>query len=609
MIVQMKHVTVLCVAGTQKRTLENLREMGLMHLDFRLVDTDAYRDAEAHLEENHRASRVLASAKAGTPLAPAVAGSGARTAEQARRIAECLAAPLDALTGTSETKTLRILALADQRQELVNEAARLEREAMRVRPFGSFDVALPSRLAAEGIPVKLFKMQADAYEQAPFGKRLAEADRAVYGVLVGPGELPVGADPVAVPEAPLAELEAAGAKAAAKAEEIGRWLAAQADALKPELRHREQVLQDQRAFVAASDAMASEGAVAWISGWCPADREGEIRRRAKVDAWGLLIRDPEPDEFPPTMLRPPKWLSPMHALFKGLGIAPAYNEADVSLPFFIFFSIFFAMLVGDGGYGLVILGLSIWGLRKLRGSKLARQSFILLIAFATATVIWGALSDTWFGMHPGFLSSPASGWLGKDSNMMLLCFTLGVAHLSVARVWNAVVLFPDTKFLAQVGWLGVIWFMYFTAGNIVGVLPLPHVMLWVLGISILLIACFMLKKSELKTEGVNLGMLPLNVISCLGDIISYVRLFAVGLAGVKVAENFNQMATSLDMPLYLKIIPMVAILLAGHLINFAMAGLSVLVHAVRLNTLEFSNHKGIAWAGVPFTPFRKTTEL
>ena len=301
----------------------------------------------------------------------------------------------------------------------------------------------------------------------------------------------------------------------------------------------------------------------------------------------------------------------MLSLFKGLGISPAYNESDVSLPFFAFFSIFFAMLVGDGGYGFVILALALWGRTKVKANPVARAPFTLLTVFSLGTIIWGALSNTWFGFHPAALSNAVSHWLtlpgGKgDNNMMLICFTLGVIHLSIARIWNAIVLFPDSKFLAQVGWVGVIWFMYFMAGNIVGVLPMPLAMKIVLGVSILLIALFMLKRSELKSGAADLGLLPLNIISCLGDIISYVRLFAVGLAGVKVAENFNAMALSLDWPLYLKIVPLILILLLGHALNFAMAGLSVLVHAVRLNTLEFSNHKGISWAGIPFNPFRKT---
>ena len=94
-------------------------------------------------------------------------------------------------------------------------------------------------------------------------------------------------------------------------------------------------------------------------------------------------------------------------------------------------------------------------------------------------------------------------------------------------------------------------------------------------------------------------------------IISYVRLFAVGLASVKVAENFNSMATSLFvnadgvLEKLLMALAMVLILVVGHALNLAMAGLSILVHAVRLNTLEFSNHKGISWAGVLYNPFKR----
>ncbi|MFO7936484.1 MAG: hypothetical protein R6V06_02630 [Kiritimatiellia bacterium] len=343
----------------------------------------------------------------------------------------------------------------------------------------------------------------------------------------------------------------------------------------------------------------------------PAENDKKLLETARKNNWGVLIRNPREDERVPTLLRPPAGFKAMRSLFSALGINPAYNEADVSVPFFCFFSIFFAMLVGDGGYGILIMVLTLWSARRFRNAP--RSPFILMFVFSLATVIWGVLSNSWFGTHPEIISNPVSEWLTNaktgNGNMMLICFTLGVLHLSTARIWNAVSLYPNTKFLAEIGWVGVIWFMYFASGSIVGVLPSPGiVMKTVLGISIVLIACFMLKKSELKTQGANLGMLPLTLISCLGDIISYVRLFAVGLASVKVAENFNQMALGLDMPFILKLPCMILILLAGHALNFAMAGLSVLVHAVRLNTLEFSNHKGITWSGYAFTPFRRNTD-
>lgn len=173
---------------------------------------------------------------------------------------------------------------------------------------------------------------------------------------------------------------------------------------------------------------------------------------------------------------------------------------------------------------------------------------------------------------------------------------------------------PDSTALAELGWAGVLVMMYLVTNSIVGIFSaVPSWGIWVGVVSIALVFLFSVKPSELKTRGAELGMLPLNIMSALGDIISYVRLFAVGLASVKVAENFNSMATGLVTGAdaiwakALMSIAMVAILVVGHGLNLAMAGLSILVHAVRLNTLEFSNHKGVSWAGYAFKPFKKTS--
>jgi V/A-type H+-transporting ATPase subunit I len=199
--------------------------------------------------------------------------------------------------------------------------------------------------------------------------------------------------------------------------------------------------------------------------------------------------------------------------------------------------------------------------------------------------------------------------------MMLLCFTIGASHLMLARLWNAVCKINDSTCLAEFGWAGILLFMYFVTNSIVGIFTgIPTAVCWVFGVSLALVFGFSVKPSELKRRGAELGMLPLNIMSALGDIISYVRLFAVGLASVKVAENFNAMATGLldgAQSAWVKILmalAMIAILVIGHALNLVMAGLSILVHAVRLNTLEFSNHKGVSWAGYAFNPFKKTKE-
>ena len=611
MIVPMKHITLLCVASAREATLECLRGLGVMHLNLDASDSEQFRRAQVKLALAQHALQILKDTQAGKQVQPTTVGPHKAHGHE-MSLEDVLRAPLPVFAAEAAAKIGQIRHFAEMRQLLVNEAEHLDRDIALYLPFGDFDVALPARLTGQGMPVKIFRapvnttfIERDGVLVEEFG---ADQDF-TYGVMIGPGDLPADCEEVSPPQAPVSVLQARQAETLARIEQINgrlRHAAENTEDLARELVR----LTDMRDFANAADTMQPSGAVAWITGWIPADRVDILRDAAEAHAWGLLLRDPESDERPPTLLSPPRLFRPVLALFDALGIAPAYNETDISVPFFCFFSIFFAMLVGDGGYGALIFLLTLRMRRKM--SQAPRAPFVLLYFFAFATVVWGCLSNTWFGTHPKFADNAASLWLNDPehgiNNMMLFCFTLGVIHLSVARIWNAAKLFPDSKFLAQVGWLGVIWFMYCMSCSIVGIFQAPPFIYPVFGVSVLLLFFFTLKRSELRTSGIELGMLPLNIVSALGDIISYVRLFAVGLASVKVAENFNDMAVNNGLPLWAKIIPMVLILLIGHGLNFAMAGLSILVHAVRLNTLEFSNHKGITWSGYAYRPFKRKAD-
>jgi V/A-type H+-transporting ATPase subunit I len=611
MIVPMHHVTLLCVAAEREQALERLRELGVLHLNLSASDSEPYRHAQARLATAEHALRLLADARADKPVMPTTIGPH-KVHGHEMGVDVLLNAPLPAVAGSASEKLDAVLRLAEVRQSLLNEAERLDRDIDLYLPFGDFDVTLPARLAAQGVPVQLFRDPVNTTFVEPAGVLIEEFgadDDFTYCVMVGKGELPDVCERLAPPEASVSTLQARCAQALEKAALITSLLK-RAAADTADLTREIQRLTDASDFATAADTMQTHGAVAWITGWLPAERGDSLRSASAAHAWGLLLRDPEPEERPPTLLRPPRLFRPMLALFEALGISPAYNESDVSVPFFCFFSIFFAMLVGDGGYGVLIFLLTVYLRRKF--PQAPRSPFALLYVFAFATVVWGVLSNTWFGTHPSVADNAASLWLNDPvkgiNHTMLVCFTLGVIHLSVARVWSVVTTFPDPKFLAQVGWVGVIWFMYCMACNVVGIFQAPHAIYYVFGVSLFLIFFFTLRRDELKEKGIELGMMPLNIVSCLGDIISYVRLFAVGLASVKVAENFNSMAIHLNLPLWAKIIPLILILLIGHGLNFAMAALSILVHAVRLNTLEFSNHKGISWSGFAFKPFKRKAD-
>ena len=570
MIVPMRHLDLVCLARDREPTLERLRSLGAVHLDLSASEGESVGAAKGDLADAEKAVRLVLKAR------------GKREMEvRARSVAD-------------------VLAIEKDMECLEAERERLEREIRIYAPYGDFDTALAGRLREKGVELRLL-------DDGKFDiVRVGEAEDL---------EKPA----VRWPEMRLAKMEE-------KLSRVENRIRIDLDRLagcdEKAILCKFPSLRDRIDFEQAKGLLEDHGAVSVISGWIPATREKdlmdvvtsagatELFDRVKSPGWGVLLRNAEPGETPPTLIAPPRLFRPVAALFAGLGIAPGYTEGDVSVPFMCYFSLFFAMLVGDGAYGAIFLAATLAMRKKLPGAW-----FVLLTVFSSATVLWGVLSNTWFGAAlPCCANWPTVKWLADPSyhNMMLLCFTIGVSHLMLARIWNGVYRFPDTTFLAEFGWAGVLLFMYFVTNSIVGIFSaIPSPLFWMFGVSLALVFGFTVKPSELKTRGAELGMLPLNVMSALGDIISYVRLFAVGLASVKVAENFNSMATGLVSganPWWLNAlmaVAMVAILVVGHGLNLAMAALSILVHAVRLNTLEFSNHKGVTWSGRAFNPFKK----
>lgn len=588
MIVAMSHLTVLCLEKARTQALERLRELGVLHVT-------AETDAQATGAES------LAAAE--------------KALEAAKKAAEIVASlPRDAKAGAaSSASPEEILGAAGEVAEIEGEIAALDKEIALYSHFGDFNPKDAADLADAGIQVTLFKAPAS---QPPAGADgvsvtiLSEdgAEKAVYGVMIGAAgqeSVPPSCEIVSLPDRPLAKMREELAKRRAALAGANDRLASFAgcgERLSAQVRERTM----ERDFQAAAAKGGAEGGIAWITGFCPEEALGGVAAAARECGWGFAARAVHENEIPPTLLRPPRLFRPITSLFRMLDIAPGYREVDLSVVFYAFFTLFFAMLVGDFGYGALMLAAMVFFRRKF--PKAAPAPFILLGVFSIATCVWGVLSCNYFGAHPKALDFSVPQWLNDPSytNIMKLCFLLGAIHLSTARLWSAALLWPDTKALAEIGWTGVIWTMFCTScAVVIPEFSFPKFMFAVAPASILLIFLFMLKREELKTEGINLAILPLNIISCLGDIISYVRLFAVGLASVKVAENFNSMALGMNLPLAVKIPAVALILLLGHGLNLAMGALSILVHAVRLNTLEFSSHKGISWSGYAYDPLRR----
>ncbi|MCK5082028.1 MAG: V-type ATP synthase subunit I, partial [Candidatus Omnitrophica bacterium] len=308
------------------------------------------------------------------------------------------------------------------------------------------------------------------------------------------------------------------------------------------------------------------------------------------------------DDKVPTLIRNPKWVSLIEPVFKFIDIAPGYREYDISLFFLLFFSLFVGMLIGDAGYGMLFIAAVAWV--HFKSGKKMQDPVPLYLAYVLSgcVVAWGVLTGTFFGQQWLAQTSlqPVLPWLKENANIQLFCFTLGAIHLSVAHIWRTIQKFPSVSFLSDVGWLALLWGMFAMSRTLIlGAALSPAAVNLLIGGAVLVVFFTRPNWNPLKAVGPGLGDLALNVVNTFTDVVSYIRLFAVGLATVAVADATNSMAAEVGGVWSL------LILLVGHGINIVLALMAILVHGLRLNVLEFSGHLNMEWAGFNYVPFKK----
>ena len=601
MIVQMKKVTILCVAHDRAATLEALRGLGVLHVK------------------------------------PVVApgGSGLEDAREKasglRRLLEALPAAVEGTKPTGRdafTVVAEVSDLLDERKEKQSQLETLQAEVARVEPFGAFDPAAIKALAEKGVVLKLYRASTKTALPLPEGvtaEKLAVRKTDAYWALFAAAPFEwAGAEEQRLPAESTTKMQDGIAR-------LQSELAADQQKLQEAAGDRallEQLLTHADAEVKLQEVRAGMGsaeAISYVQGFAPAEDVEPVRQAAARHGWGLVVEDPGPQDDVPVKLRQPKWAKPIQTVFEGINILPGYAEADVSVVFMLFFSLFFAMIIGDAGYGAIFLGLT-WLARR----KMPKDAFRLLVVTSTATIVWGLVTGTIFGINPEVLAKAGLDKIQipfltdpdrSAQNIMGMCFLIGAIQITVGHFWNVVDLLKarELKALEQFGWILTTWFMFFLAddmvlkGNMASYLQLGEAgsaLLWkgltyarVAGV--VMIIFFMMPPKEIKDGWFNLALLPLNLVSNFTDVVSYVRLYAVGTAGFAVANAFNNMIfPGGDVSLVALLLGAVMAFLA-HTLNILLSTMGVLVHGIRLNTLEFSNHKGISWSGSAYRPFAK----
>lgn len=373
-------------------------------------------------------------------------------------------------------------------------------------------------------------------------------------------------------------------------------------------------------FHQALSGMAQEGRLAYLAGYVPYDKVNMLTDTAKREKWGLFITEPSEDDNVPVLLRNPKWVSLITPLFKLLEVVPGYHELDVSPLFLIFLSLFFGMIIGDAGYGTVYFLLTFLSMRKFGGKvNPVRNSvpqcgisngvkdktvFYLFFLFSSCAIIWGLSTGTVFGQQwyliKGF--KPLLPILNETKFLMAFCFFLGAFQLSLAHCWQAIIKLPSLKALADAGFICLLWSGFFLAKMFILGDSFPVFGKGLVWAGILLVIFFTNPQKNMFRgilEGV--GVIALGLMGNFGDVVSYIRLFAVGLAGVAVADAVNTLAAGFGGNIIARII----ILAIGHTINIVLGPISVLVHGIRLNILEFSLlHGNVTWSGLAYRPLK-----
>ncbi|MDP3729994.1 MAG: hypothetical protein Q8R14_00510 [Candidatus Omnitrophota bacterium] len=361
-------------------------------------------------------------------------------------------------------------------------------------------------------------------------------------------------------------------------------------------------------FHEAMRGMGRSDEISYLKGYVPVDQVKTVSEYAAVEKCGIFVTDPSGEDNVPTLIRSPKWISIIKPVFKLLEILPGYKELDVSPLLLIFLGLFFGMIIGDAGYGALYILLTLIAQIKLGARARDKRIFFLLYFFSSCAIFWGILTGTVFGQEWYIKAGyrPLIPVLNDTKFIQTFCFFLGAFHLTLGHLWQAARKLPSLTALADLGWIMVLWSAFFFARMLILSDPLPAFVNYSLLTGISLAVFFTNpQKNILKGIGEGLGTVALSIVNNFTDVVSYVRLFAVGLAGVAISDTVNALSGMFGGDnLAVKMV----IIFLGHTINILLGPISVLVHGVRLNVLEFSGHAGLTWSGFPYKPLELTKE-
>ncbi len=596
MIVPMEKLSLLIFHKDYQTFLGELREKGVVHV---------HENKKKSAEDEQLKQKLVLIKRIGEMLRLL----GKRQQETERRMPEEKGAEL-----------LQWLENSYKRQEQIEQQLlALKKDGALYEPWGTFPKERIEELGKAGWDMRFFTVPDRKYRpewEEKYNAFVVNQEKGQkYFVTFTPQETDERpeADAVVFPSLTAEEVRQKTDELEAEKEQIGHGLdsvAAQAiTALKD---YRLQVYEDtdELKIEDAAQKLLDDKVIA-LEGWVPEKSRPDMEQWLSDRGVYYGFEKPETTDNPPILLKNNKFAR----LFEFIGelySLPNYREIDLT-PFFApFFVLFFGFCLGDAGYGLLLLvGISLY---KIKAKPALRPVLSLAQWLGAATVIMGIVSGTFFGIQLLEVQVP---WVVKFRSLMLdsqqlfnLALIIGGVQiifgmfLKVANQWKQ---YGFSAALSTIGWLILILgegacYLLSTKGYDTRVAM--YVVGGVAGVFIFLLNN--LKRNVFINIGAGLWDSYNTVTGLLGDTLSYIRLFALGISSAVLGLVFNDLAVNMsgDIP-GVKQLVMLIILVFGHSVNLFMAGLGSFVHPMRLTFVEFYKNAGFEGGGKKYQPFRR----
>ena len=462
-----------------------------------------------------------------------------------------------------------VLSALEKKSSLEQEISAANAEIERIKAWGKFSPEDVKRVREDGYDLHFYRLGKNEYQMAlqdPEIKMIALTPVDKMHTVAVLGTLPVTI-PAAEFTLPEKGIDALTAQIEHCQTEIGTCEETLKKSSIYDASFQVQMLKAQNAenYSSASETAESDENFVWISGYLPESDLPKFKAAATEHKWAWAMDDVSEDDAEiPTKVKYGKVSGLIQPVFDILGILPGYRESDISLWFFLFFTLFFAMIIGDAGYGCLILIATIALVAK---TKKFNTTTYLLLVLSIATIVWGAVTGTWFGMEkamhvpflkalviPQFANYPDYFGVSattQQNAIMKFSFTIGAIQMALGSLISIKKKLSEKNlsWVADLGWLVAVIGMYLLSlylviGQKLNIKPI----FGMVGIAFILVVLFGgMAPDKTIGQGLKAGLgdaftVFLNTISCFGNVMSYIRLFAVGMAGFAISQSFNGIA-------------------------------------------------------------------